>query len=413
MEPGHLPASSYRALLAIPGMRPLAGTLLLGRLGGAMWSLALILFVLQRYHSPVLAGLTTFVAWMPGLLLSPLGGALMDRFGRVRLIALDMGVAVLTVVVIVLLSLAGALSILVLLAVVGVSSLTGPLTWVGTRSLIPLVVPSPMWERGNALDATTANVATIAGPALAGVLFAAVGPMATLLSIGAVWLAAGLLVAGLRDMPVGRAPARGLIREALEGLRYVARNRVLRALAVLMPLANAAEGILQVALPVLFRSFPYGGSAVVGALWSVLGLTAIVGALVGGRMATQGRERGIIFWTLLLVAAAYCVVAAAPLVALPLLVAAAGMALGGVFVGLHDIAMFSLRQRAIEPAWLGRAMSVSMSVNAVGLPVGTALAGPLIQASLVGAMATAAGVVALAAALCPLLLPAGSARGRS
>ncbi|MDQ6922308.1 MAG: MFS transporter, partial [Candidatus Dormibacteraeota bacterium] len=81
MEPGHLPASSYRALLAIPGMRPLAGTLLLGRLGGAMWSLALILFVLQRYHSPVLAGLTTFVAWMPGLLLSPLGGALMDRFG--------------------------------------------------------------------------------------------------------------------------------------------------------------------------------------------------------------------------------------------------------------------------------------------------------------------------------------------
>jgi MFS family permease len=412
MESGHLPASSYRALLAIPGMRLLAGTLLLGRLGGAMWSLALILFVLQRYHSPVLAGLTTFVAWMPGLLLSPLGGALMDRFGRVRLIAFDMGLAALTVLVIVLLSLTGALSITILLVVVGVSSLTGPLTWVGTRTLIPLVVPSPMWERGNALDATTANVATIAGPALAGVLFATVGPLATLLAIGAVWLGAGLLVAGLRDVPVGRAPASGVFRETLEGLRYVARNRVLLALAVLMPLANAAEGILQVALPVLFRSFPFGGSAVVGALWSVLGLAAIVGALAGGRMATRGRERRIIFWTLLLVAAAYCVVAAAPLVALPLLVAAAGMAVAGVFVGLHDIAMFSLRQRAIEPAWLGRAMSVSMSVNAVGLPVGTALAGPLIQVSIVGAMAAAAGVVALAAALCPLLLPPGSARGQ-
>ena len=45
------------------------------------------------------------------------------------------------------------------------------------------------------------------------------------------------------------------------------------------------------------------------------------------------------------------------------------------------------------------------------LPVGTALAGPLIQLSLVGAMATAAGVVALAGALCPLLLPPASARG--
>jgi MFS family permease len=413
MQPGHEPEPSYRALLAIPGMRPLAGTLLLGRLGGAMWSLALILFVLQRYHSPVLAGLTTFVAWVPGLLLSPLGGALMDRFGRVRLIALDMGIAVLTVLVIVLLSLTGSLTVTSLLVVVGVSSITGPLSWVGTRSLIPLVVPSPMWERGNALDATTANVATIAGPALAGVLFASTGALATLLVIGAVWLAAGLLVAGLRDMPVGPAPARGIVREALEGLRYVARNRVLRGLAVLMPLANAAEGILQVALPVLFRSFPYGGSAVVGAVWSVFGLTAMVGALAGGRMATRGRERRIILWTLVLVAAAYGVVAAAPLVALPLVAVAAGMAFAGVFVGLHDIAMFSLRQRAIASAWLGRAMSVSMSVNAVGLPVGTALAGPLIQVSLVGAMAAAAGVLALAAALCPLLLPAGTAGQRA
>jgi MFS family permease len=413
MQPGHEPAPSYRSLLAIQGMRPLAGTLLLGRLGGAMWSLALILFVLQRYHSPVLAGLTTFVAWVPGLLLSPLGGALMDRFGRVRLIALDMGIAVLTVLVIVLLSLTGTLTVTSLLVVVGVSSITGPLSWVGTRSLIPLVVPSPMWERGNALDATTANAATIAGPALAGVLFATAGALGTLLVIGAVWLAAGLLVAGLRDMPVAVAPARGILREALEGLRYVARNRVLRGLAVLMPLANAAEGILQVALPVLFRSFPYGGSAVAGAVWSVFGLAAMVGALLGGRMATRGRERRIILWTLILVAAAYCVVAAAPLVALPLLAAGAGMAVAGVFVGLHDIAMFSLRQRAIEPAWMGRAMSVSMSVNAVGLPVGTALAGPLIQVSLVGAMAAAAGVLALAAALCPLLLPAGAAGQRA
>jgi len=53
---------------------------------------------------------------------------------------------------------------------------------------------------------------------------------------------------------------------------------------------------------------------------------------------------------------------------------------------------------------------VSMSVNAVGLPVGTALAGPLVQLSLVGAMAVSAGVLVLAALLCPLLLPSGSPR---
>lgn len=415
MDPGNPPARTYRALLAIPGIGPLAGVLLLARLGGSMWSLALILFVLHRFHSPVLAGLTTFTAWVPGLLLSPLGGALMDRFGRVRLMALDMGVAVLSVLVTVLLSVSGGLTIPTLLLVVGAGSLTAPLTWVGTRSLIPLVVPSELWERGNALDSITMNVATIAGPAAAGLLFAGLGPVVTLLVVGGVWLAGGLLVAGIRDVPTGRTSGSGVLRDTLEGLRYVAGNPVLRGLAVLMPLANAAEGILQVALPVVFRAFPYGGSAVVGAIWTVLGAAAAAGSLAGGRMATEGRERRIILTTLLASGAGFGLVTTAPLVTglgveLPLLVTGAGMAVAGVFIGLHDIAMFSLRQRVIDPQWLGRAMSVSMSVNAVGLPIGAALAGPVIQASAVGALALSAGLLGLAAVVTRLLLPGGVPR---
>jgi MFS family permease len=414
METRPPPASSYRALFAIPGVRSLAATMLLARVGATMWNLTLILFVLQLFHSPVLAGLTTFVAWVPGLLVSPLGGTLIDRFGRARLIAFDMGVAVLTVLAILALSRLGSLTATNLLLLVGISSITGSLTMTGTRSLIPVVVPRSLWERGNALDATTFNVAMVAGPALAGLLFASVGALGTLVVLGAIWLAAGLLVTGVRDPAVPAGAGSGsVLRDALAGLRYVLRNPVLRGLAVIMPLTNAGDGIFQLALPVLFRSFPYGGSAVVGALWSIFGVTSVAGALLGGRMATQGREPRIILVTLLLGAAGYYVVAAAGVAGVALVLAALGLAITGIFVGVHDIAMFSLRQRAIDPAWLGRAMSISMSLNALGFPLGSALAGPAIHVSLSGAMVLGASLVLLAALLSPLLLPGQPAPGCS
>jgi len=40
-----------------------------------------VLFVLQRYQSPSLAGLTVLLSILPGLALSPVAGALLDRQG--------------------------------------------------------------------------------------------------------------------------------------------------------------------------------------------------------------------------------------------------------------------------------------------------------------------------------------------
>ena len=43
-----------------------------------MVSLAIVLFVLERYHSPQLAGITVFLSIAPGTIVSPLAGALLD-----------------------------------------------------------------------------------------------------------------------------------------------------------------------------------------------------------------------------------------------------------------------------------------------------------------------------------------------
>ena len=65
-----------------------AGTVL-ARTAGSLWQIALVLFVLQRFHSPALAGAATFLGIVPGLAVSPIAGALLDRHGRLRMILLD------------------------------------------------------------------------------------------------------------------------------------------------------------------------------------------------------------------------------------------------------------------------------------------------------------------------------------
>jgi predicted MFS family arabinose efflux permease len=79
---------------------------------------------------------------------------------------------------------------------------------------------------------------------------------------------------------------------------------------------------------------------------------------------------------------------------------AIGLAIVGLLAGPIDVGLLTLRQRRTEPALLGRVLAVSMSVNLIGFPIGTALGGMLAAwwlpsafvaaavASLLGALAT-------------------------
>jgi hypothetical protein len=67
--------------------------------------------------------------------------------------------------------------------------------------------------------------------------------------------------------------------------------------------------------------------------------------------------------------------------------------------------MFTLRQRRTDPAWLGRAFAVSMSLNFLGYPIGAALGGQLAAMGSAIAIGTAISVAALSAVLSWWLIP--------
>ena len=81
---------------------------------------------------------------------------------------------------------------------------------------------------------------------------------------------------------------------------------------------------------------------------------------------------------------------------------AVALVLMGLAGGPFDISLFTLRQRRTDPAWFGRAFAVSMSINYSGMPIGSALAGPLIGWSINAAL-WAAVAASLVAALFPML----------
>ncbi len=392
--------AGYGELLGVPHFTRLAASTILVRTAAAMWQLALVLFVLARFGSPGIAGLAVFLGIAPGILVSPLAGALLDRYGRVKLMAIDFTVSFVVLIAIVVLSLIGALSLPLLLGLVVLASITNPLGTAGSRTLFPLVVPSDLWDRANAVDAMGYTLTTIVGPPIAGAIVAFAGAEAAIGVTAGVFLASALPLVGIRIRETSPESA-GVINDARDGVMYVIRNRSLRGLALGISVGNLAQGILLVALPVLVFERIHGGASLVGVLWGVVGAGGVISGLAAGRLGSEGRERLFIIGGMLGIALGIGVLAFAA----SLMVVVVGALITGLFGGPMDIGLFSLRQRITDPAWYGRAFAVSMHLNYSGVPVGSAIAGILLGVSITVALVAATLLALIGAAIVFALVP--------
>ena len=397
------PPATYRRLLRVPGFRQLLISSLLTRTAAQMWTVGLIIFALQRYHSPSVAGVSLFLLIFPGLLLSPIAGALLDRHGRKRLMTLDFIIAAVCLTVIVLLAGAGRLPVWGLYALLVGGSLTSTLSIAGARSFFPSIVPRDMWDRGNAADSVLYGVANIAGPGLAGVLIATIGSEAALAGAAVAYLAGAVALQGVPEPPRSDEVSGRILYEAWRGLRYVVTNRTLRWIAVSFSTLNVGWGMVIVALPVIVFHL-HGNAAVVGLMLALAGVVGIPAALVAGRIRTEGREREsmAVFGIVMGIAVLALLEPSLPLIAL-------GIAIAGGADAASSVSAFSLRQRRTPRAWFGRAFAVAMAFNFSGVPIGSALAGPVLGVSTTFTILVAAGLILGASVVMRLKIPASNA----
>jgi MFS family permease len=392
--------ATYRRLLRVPGFRQLLISSLLTRTASQMWTVGLVLFALQRYHSPGIAGVSLFLLIFPGLLLSPIAGVLLDRHGRKRLMTLDFVVAALCLTVIVVLAAVDRLPVWGLFVVLVGGSVTSTLSLAGARSFFPLIVPRDLWDRGNAADSVLYGVANIAGPGLAGALIALLGSEAALAGAAVGFVVGALALQGVHE-PARTGEVSGrILYEAWRGFRYVVTNRTLRWVAISFSTLNIGWGIVVVALPVVVFQL-HGNAAVVGSILALAGAAGVPAALVAGRIRTEGREResmslfGVIMGLAILA-----------LLVPSLAVIAIGIGIAGGADAASSVSAFSLRQRRTARAWFGRAFAVSIALNFAGVPIGSALAGPVLGVSTTFAIVFAAALTLVASAIMQLKIPA-------
>ena len=160
---------SYVQLIRLPNVAALLLATCLTRLAGRMFNIVIVFHTLSTFQSPVLAGWIAFAATAPGLLVSPLAGAFLDRAGAPRGILVDLA-ALSARAPLVALAVAiawGLASPAVLLVLAAAYALTSPLSAAGIRVLLPRLVPSHVLDRANALDTAIYGVVGVVGTSVA------------------------------------------------------------------------------------------------------------------------------------------------------------------------------------------------------------------------------------------------------
>jgi MFS family permease len=404
------------------------------RTGDEMSGPALLLLGLSATGSPALGS-----ALIAGLTISsgvggPLLGAVLDRSpvpGRLLAAALLVyagGVAAVAALV-------GDVPAAMAVAVAVVAGCAGPALTGGWTAQLPRVVATPALGRAFSLDAATYGAASLAGPALAGGIAAA---------LGAGWAVAGavaLLVAAApaavtmpreaaaareatppreaappreatppreaapphEATPRGRLrsvhdasspPARPPLRaELAHGVRAVAERPQLLAVTVATMLSSAGFAGLVVASPLVGERL--AGSAAAGtALLSVLAVGSLVGAAALARRPWRRMPESLLVATTALLGAMFAAIAVAD--AFALAVAAAFVA--GLAEGPQLASVFQIRHREAPAALRAQLFTTAASVKMSAFALGSAAAGALAVRSVTACLLAAAGAQAAAIA---------------
>ncbi|MBA3413616.1 MAG: MFS transporter, partial [Chloroflexia bacterium] len=255
---------------------------------------------LTMTDSPSVVGLVAFTGGLPFLVVAPLGGSLIDRFDRQKLMLVCQALATVLALVVAADVISGRVTLWHLVLAAFLTGSLQALLNPTQQSLVPSLVDRPALTNAIGLMSAGQNLTRVAGPSLAGVIIGAFGVGPTFLVQAAAVAVAFVMVRSIA-LPRRLADA-GSPRGVLDGIRLIAARPDLRGLFLLAALPAVLVFPYVGFLNVFARDVLGIGAEGLGMLMAASGSGAVVGSLmVAGRGRAEGMGRWLLGGTL-----AYC-----------------------------------------------------------------------------------------------------------
>jgi MFS family permease len=256
------------------------GGQLISLIGTWMQTVAESWLVYRLTGSSAMLGVAAFASQAPVLLFATIGGAVADRVDRHRIIVITQTVSMILPLTLAALTLTGAVRVWHVLTLAACLGIVNAFDIPARQAFIVDMVGREDLMNAIALNSSMVNGARVVGPAVAGLLVAAVGEGWCFLLNGISYLAviAGLLLMNVPTRPKTR-PERSVLRDTIEGFRFVTETAPVRALLLLLGLVSLAGMPYAVLMPIFADQVLHGGPRGLGLLMGATGVGALAGAL--------------------------------------------------------------------------------------------------------------------------------------
>ena len=335
--------------------------------------------ILEETGSPAFAGLVAAVSALPGLLISPIGGWLVDHIGRRTV---SVGADLLSAVAVVafpIVALTSGLNSATIFVIAVIGAVFDPAGYTARKTLLADVAKASDIEldRLNGVHEGFMGVAWIFGPAVGASLISTVGAVNSFWVAGGLFIFAALTIAFLRVGNLGK-DARDLAEEMGEktnrsirvGFQVLWNDKLLRTLTIsILIIAAVYLPTETVVLSTYFEDL--GQPASLGIVISALAAGYAVGSFGYGWISARLKRKNLVRTTF--IGVALSIVPMAFLPPLPIL-AMAGFFLG-LFWGPFTPLMSTLIQQRVPADQQGRVFGVQTAVFYAAPPLGMVLAG--------------------------------------
>jgi MFS transporter, DHA3 family, macrolide efflux protein len=285
----------------MPGFTLVWAGQIISVLSSNMSNFALTIWAFQQTGSATTLGIIQACFLLPEVLVSPLAGAMVDRYNRKLMMMVSDLAAVLATAGILVLHANGALQTWHLYITSAIYGLGNCFQWPAYMATITSMIPKEQYGRANGMMMLVDSGPMVFSPLLAGALLPVIGLAGILaIDLATFFLAIGALLVVHVPQPApsaeGQAAKGSLLQEGLYGFKYLFSHRSLLALQSFVLLINLVGGIGEPLFTPMILLRTGNNSTTLGTVLSV----AAAGGVAGGLLVSawggfRRRMRGVLF----------------------------------------------------------------------------------------------------------------------